>query len=403
MKRSILLLGLGMVVAACTAATTDPTSTSGTEQEPTTSPSTTAEPDGGSTEIPDRLQSMANAWETDFSNSTIDLDELLVGIPASDPRDMIRPIDEPAFAAARSTEWIADNEPGVMLDIEDDVRFYPLSILTRHEIVNDTVGDMPVAVTYCPLCNTAVVFDRRLDGEVLRLGVSGLLRNSDLVMWDNVSQTLWQQITGEGIVGEKAGEQLTVINAGIVRWADFLTEHPEGLAMTDNQGFGSNYGRNPYEFYSSRERPLNFFTGDIDDRFPALDRVVGVSVGDTDKAYPFSLLTDARVVNDNIEGTPIVVFWGSEDTADALDSSLIAEARGVGTGIALDPVVNGTPLTFLWSTAGITDLETGSQWSILGTALSGELEGTELELIPHRNEFWFAWQAFFPNAEVWTP
>lgn len=402
MKRPILLLGLGLVVAACTAATTETEATDAADPDSIES-STTSSPDSEPQAVPDHLQSMADAWETDFSKATIDLDELLVGIPAADPRDLIRPIDEPAFAAAASTEWIGDNEPGVMLDIEGDARFYPLSVLTRHEIVNDSVGETPVAVTYCPLCNTAVVFDRRLVGETLRLGVSGLLRKSDLVMWDNVTQTLWQQITGEGLVGENAGEQLTVIPAAIVRWADFLAEHPDGLAMTDNQGFGSGYGRNPYEFYSSRDRPLNFFTGDIDDRFPALDRVVGVTVGDTDKAYPFSLLFDVGVVNDEVDGTPVVVFWGAEDTADALDSSRIAEARGIGTGIALDPVVDGTRLIFEPAGDGFTDLETGSQWSILGTAVSGELAGTELELIPHRNEFWFAWQAFFPEAEVWTP
>lgn len=352
--------------------------------------------------MPSHLSSIAAAWETDFTNSTIDLNELLVGIPASDPRDMIRPIDEPVYDPASNTTWLGDNDPGVLLAIEGDVRFFPLSILNRHEIVNDTVGGIPVAVTYCPLCNTAVVFDRRLGADTLRLGVSGLLRNSDLVMWDNVTQTLWQQINGQAIVGENAGEHLTIIPAGIVRWADFIDQHPAGLAMTDNQGLGSNYGSNPYEFYSSRATPYGFFTGEIDDRFPALERVVGVTAGDEEKAYPFSIIAEVGTVNDELGDIPIVVFWGAPETADALDSFDIASSRGIGTAIAFDPVVDGVALTFETSGDGFVDDQTGSWWTILGKAIDGELAGSQLDLISHRNEFWFAWQAFFPEAEVWA-
>ena len=353
--------------------------------------------------IPIHLESMAAIWETDFSNSIIDLEELLVGIPLSDPRDAIPPIDNPQFEAVSESDWIQDPEPGVLIEIEGDARFYPLSVMTRHEIVNDEVGGIPVAVTYCPLCNTALVFDRRFEGETLRLGVSGLLRNSDLVMWDDVTQTLWQQVTGEAIVGEHAGKSLTPLASAIVRWADFRDTHPDGQALSSDQGFGLVYGSNPYEFYSSRSRPYNFYSGEIDDRFPALERVVGISVNGIDKAYPFSLINKVRVVHDNLAGQELVVFWGASDTADALDSGLIADAIGIGTGIVYNPVVDGERLTFVASgDTEFVDNETGTTWSILGKATSGELAGEELELLPHRNEFWFAWQAFFPDAEVWT-
>ncbi|MCH8971954.1 MAG: DUF3179 domain-containing protein, partial [Acidobacteria bacterium] len=353
--------------------------------------------------IPIHLESMAAIWETDFSNSIIDLEELLVGIPLSDPRDAIPPIDNPQFEAVSESDWIQGQEPGVLIEIEEDARFYPLSVMTRHEIVNDEVGGIPVAVTYCPLCNTALVFDRRFEGETLRLGVSGLLRNSDLVMWDDVTQTLWQQVTGEAIVGKHAGKSLTPLASAIVRWADFRDTHPDGQALSSDQGFGLVYGSNPYEFYSSRSRPYNFYSGEIDDRFPALERVVGISVNGIDKAYPFSLINKVRVVHDNLAGQELVVFWGASDTADALDSGLIADAIGIGTGIVYNPFVDGERLTFVASgDTEFVDNETGTTWSILGKATSGELAGEELELLPHRNEFWFAWQAFFPDAEVWT-
>lgn len=346
---------------------------------------------------------MAAAWETDFSKATVDLNELLVGLPYADPRDLIPPIDDPQFEIASESTWLADQEPGIVIEIEGDARFYPLSVLTRHEIVNDAVGGVPVAVTYCPLCNTAVSFDRRFGGEVLRLGVSGLLRNSDLVMWDDVTQTLWQQITGEAIVGEHAGQSLTRLGSGIIRWADFQSAHPDGQVMAADQGFGPVYGRNGYVNYSSRDTPYGYFSGVIDPRYPAMSRVVGVSIDGLDKAYPFSEISVARVANDQIGGNPVVVFWGAPDTADALDAGVIANSQGIGTGVAFDPVVDGQRLTFEASgEAEFVDHQTGTTWSILGIALEGELDGHKLELLPHTNEFWFAWQGFFPDGEVWT-
>ena len=396
-RRTAILIATAIALAACGGASV-------AELSDSESPASdiTADDDSPVT-IPIHLESMAAIWETDFSNSIIDLEELLVGIPLSDPRDAIPPIDNPQFEAVSASDWIQDPEPGVLIEIEGDARFYPLSVMTRHEIVNDEVGGIPVAVTYCPLCNTALVFDRRFEGETLRLGVSGLLRNSDLVMWDDVTQTLWQQVTGEAIVGEHAGKSLTPLASAIVRWADFRDTHPDGQALSSDQGFGLVYGSNPYEFYSSRSRPYNFYSGEIDDRFPALERVVGISVNGIDKAYPFSLINKVRVVHDNLAGQELVVFWGASDTADALDSGLIADAIGIGTGIVYNPFVDGERLTFVASgDTEFVDNETGTTWSILGKATSGELAGEELELLPHRNEFWFAWQAFFPDAEVWT-
>ena len=352
--------------------------------------------------LPSHLNSMSIVWATDWSKATVDLNEILVGIPANDPRDIIPPIDDPAFDSVSETDWLTDQDPGLALEIDGQARFYPLAVLTRHEIVNDEFGDVPVAVTYCPLCNTGVVFDRRFNGQVLRLGVSGLLRNSDLVMWDDVSQSLWQQITGEAIVGEFAGQRLTPIGSGIVRWADFAATYPDGEALSDDQGFGRNYGINPYTFYSSRETPYGFFQGEIDERFPALERVVGVTIGETSRAYPFSTLAEERVANDEIDGQPVVVFWGAADTADALDNNVISESVGIGTAVAYSAVVDGETLTF--EAIGDTefrDLETGTTWSILGKATGGQLAGSELEILPHRNEFWFAWQAFFPEGDVW--
>lgn len=401
----VLTACAGVVVEGETPTTDLATTTSSTPASSTTEADTPQPTPGGLLPpqvLPSHLNSMSIVWATDWSKATVDLNEILVGIPANDPRDMIPPIDDPAFDPVGQTDWLTDQDPGLAVEIDGLARFYPLAVLTRHEIVNDEFGEVPVAVTYCPLCNTGVVFDRRFDGQVLRLGVSGLLRNSDLVMWDDVSQSLWQQITGEAIVGEYAGQRLTPIGSGIVRWADFAATYPDGEAMTDDQGFGRNYGINPYAFYSSREAPYGFFQGEIDDRFPALERVVGVTIGETSKAYPFSILSQERVANDEIDGQPVVVLWGAADTADALDSDVISQSVGIGTAVAYSAVVDGETLTF--EAIGDTefrDLETETTWSILGKATGGLLVGSELEILPHRNEFWFAWQAFFPEGDVW--
>ncbi len=333
-------------------------------------------------------------WDTDFGRRTIDLDELIAGIGGSDPRDVIPPIDAPEYETVdEASEWLEGREPGVLLEIGDDVRFFPLRIMTFHEIVNATVGGRPVAVTFCPLCNTAVVFDPTVGGDTLRFGVSGLLRFSDLVMWDSATETLWQQITGEAIVGELAGTQLELLPSAIVGWDEFRTSFPDGQVLSRQTGHRRSYGNNPYVGYSSSSRPF-LFDGEIDDRFPALERVVGVTVGDADKAFPFSIIAGPRVVNDEVGGVPVAIFWGG-DTADALDSASIAEGRAIGTGIAFDRRVGDDVLTFTANGDDtFTDAETGSTWDLLGRAIDGQLSGEELDTVVHRNDFWFAWAAF---------
>lgn len=411
----VFVSAVALVAAACSTGGEEPSPTSttgpaaGTAAAPSTTPPSTAPPtpttaDPSTFELPGRLAQVTGSWLTDFTIATIDLTELKVGIPASDPRDAIPPIDEPNFEPVGESSWLAEREPGAFVEVDGIAKFYPLSIMTRHEIVNDTFGDRPIAVTFCPLCNTALAFDPVVDGQRLRLGVSGLLRKSDLVMWDDVTQSLWQQITGEAIVGAMAGRRLTPVSTAIVSWGDFVENHPDGLVMSQDQGFGIPYGINPYVGYSGQSRPYGaFFDGDVDPRFPAMERVVGLNLSGNEKAYPFSLLAETRVANDVVGGIPIVVFWGAPDTADALDAGSIRDSQGIGTGIAFFATVDGQTLTFIALGADRwQDEQTGSTWNLLGKAVDGPLAGSQLEIAPHRNEFWFAWQGFFPDAPVWN-
>lgn len=333
-------------------------------------------------------------WDTDFSLHTVPYSEIRFVIP----RDNIPSIDSPAFVSPdEAAEWLADVEPVVALEIEGDARAYPLQILTWHEIVNDDVGGLPVAVTFCPLCNSAIAFDRRLDGDALEFGVSGNLRNSDLVMYDRQTQSWWQQFTGEGIVGEHAGRQLEHLPSLLISFADFREAYPGGKVLSRETGYTRNYGVNPYIGYDTFSGTPFLFGGNLDDRLPPVERVIAVSAGGVDAAFPLSALQEMSVVNYTLGDRDIAVFFKT-GTASALDAAVIADARDVGSAAAFDAELDGRRLTFSAADGVIRDAETGSVWSISGKAVEGELTGASLTPLAHGNHFWFAWAAFKPDT-----
>ena len=230
----------------------------------------------------------ARGWKTDFSRHTVPYSEILSGGP---PRDGIPPVDDPKFITPEdASAWLGDQEPVIAFELNGDSRAYPLQILTLHEIVNDVVGGVPVAATFCPLCNAAIVFDRRLDGVVYDFGTSGNLRRSDLIMWDRQTESWWQQFTGEGIVGELAGKKLTILPASIISFSDFRAANPQGIVLSRDTGFKRNYGRNPYAGYDRADNPPFLFRGDLDGRLLPKERVATFTIGDVDAAFPFSAL-----------------------------------------------------------------------------------------------------------------
>lgn len=379
------------------------------ETTPTTLPATPAptatfgaaiEADGRVLPDPDYERALMEArlrpseWDTDFSLHTVPYSEIRFVIP----RDNIPSIDSPAFVSPdEAAGWLADVEPVVALEIEGDARAYPLQILTWHEIVNDEVGGLPVAVTFCPLCNSAIAFDRRLDGDLLEFGVSGNLRNSDLVMYDRQTQSWWQQFTGEGIVGEHAGRNLEHLPSLLISFADFREAHPEGKVLSRETGYTRNYGVNPYIGYDTFSGTPFLFGGNIDDRLPPVERVIAVSAGGVDAAFPLSALQEMSVVNYTLGDRDIAVFFKT-GTASALDAAVIADARDVGSAAAFDAELDGRRLTFGAADGVIRDAETGSVWSISGRAVEGELAGASLTPLAHGNHFWFAWAAFKPDT-----
>jgi len=331
----------------------------------------------------------------------VDPDDIISGGP---PPDGIPPIDDPKFVAPEEAAFLAGNEPVLAVEVGGEAKAYPLQIMTWHEIVNDEIGGVPVTVTYCPLCNTGIAFERpTFDGELLDFGTSGKLYNSNLVMYDRQTGSYWAQATGQAIVGDLVGEQLTFVPARILSFADWRAGRPNGLVLSTDTGFERPYGDNPYAFYESQGRAY-FYTGLPDDRLGETERVLGIVRNGDIVAFPYAAVkAGARngwaVVTEVVGGDAVAVFWKA-GTSSALDAEEIAEGRDVGAIAAYRPEVDGRALTFDVSREGIVDHQTGSVWSILGQAVSGPLEGEQLVPELAIDSFWFDWAAFHPKTRI---
>jgi len=288
-----------------------------------------------------------DAWRsewsrTDFSKYSIDYAEILSGGP---PKDGIPAIDKPKFVLLGDVSDLAETEPVVGVTVNGAIRAYPLRILMYHEIVNDSLGGVPITVTYCPLCNSSIVFDRRLDGRVLDFGTTGKLRNSDLVMYDRQTESWWQQFLGEAIVGEMTGKMLTMLPSRLESLARFRDRAPEGTVQVPTNPRMRPYGRNPYARYDSSSRPF-LFRGDLPDSIEPMVRVVAVR----DEAWSLPLLRAKGTITQG----DLVIRWAAGQNS-ALDSGVIAEGRDVGNivvqrraGDTLEDVIHDVTFAFVF-------------------------------------------------------
>ena len=333
----------------------------------------------------------------------IDVDELAMGAP----RDAIPAIFNPLYLTVEEASEVYEPQiPLVQVRLGDDARGYPLSILIWHEIVNDTINGQPVAVTFCPLCNTAIAYGRQLGERTLDFAVSGLLRNSDLVMYDRNTETLWQQSTGRAIIGNLVGARLEWVPATIVSFGQFREAFPDGLVMSEETGWFREYGQNPYVHYDSPDQRPFLYYGELDDRLPPKARVVSVETpGGETYAYPHDVVREQRIVYDTYDGTVRAVIFWTPGTVSALDQGMIANSEDIGATAVFERELDGRLLSFEPNPADergqtFVDLETGSVWDIFGRAVSGELAGSELRPVVASEHFWFAWWAFHPETEI---
>lgn len=418
------LIGLAILIAACTATDSPgaevatPAPAAAIESEVATADSEELSTSTATAEVPPTMVAENNLsptllppetpppgaereFSTDFSRHTIAYDEIFSGGP---PKDGIPAVDNPQFVSTVGADtWLGELEPVAVFQENGDVRVYPFQILTWHEIVNDVVGGRPVAVTFCPLCNTAIIFDATVNGRQLDFGTTGRLRYSNLLMYDRQTESWWQQASGEAVIGELAGERLTFLPATIVSWAEARAEYPEAQVLSRETGFRRDYGRNPYAGYDNiNSSPFLFRGPDTPDQLPAMARVTTVELNGEAVAYPNDVLQEAGVVNDTVAGIEVAVFW-QPGLASALDSSSIAGGQDVGASGVFERTLDGQVLTFTTNGETITDEATGSTWNILGQATDGELAGQSLKPVVKVDHFWFSWAAFRPDTRIYQP
>jgi hypothetical protein len=267
--------------------------------------------------------------KTDFTRFSVDYASIRSGGP---PKDGIPSIDDPKFTRltdGKGSGWIedlGDNEAVISLVIAGDARAYPLRILMWHEIVNDSVGGKPVAVTYCPLCNAALVFERTADGRVLDFGTTGKLRHSDLVMYDRQTESWWQQFTGEAIIGTLTGTKLRLVPSRLESYERFRTRFANGLVQVPSNPGMRPYGVNPYSSYDAAGSLPFLYQGSFPKGIEPMERVVAVETAPgVHEAWPLTLLREKK----EIRTGDLIIAWEAGQ-ASALDKHTVAGGRDVG-------------------------------------------------------------------------
>jgi hypothetical protein len=254
---------------------------------------------------------------TDFSRHSVAYDEIFSGGP---PKDGIPAIDRPLFVPISEAKDLAPHEPVISIQIGSEARAYPLRVMIWHEIVNDTLGGTPIAVTWCPLCNSSIVFDRRAAGRTLSFGTTGKLRNSDLVMYDRETESWWQQFGGDCIVGALLGKRLKFLPARVESVERFRARFPKGQVLVPSDAEARSYGRNPYVGYDRSDQPF-LFRGAAPEGVPPLARVVAVG----EEAWGLDLLKQRH----RIEAGDLVITWEAGQ-GSPLDTASIDEGRDIG-------------------------------------------------------------------------
>jgi hypothetical protein len=329
--------------------------------------------------------SAASATAEEKEKSIVPLDQIVGGGP---PPDGIPSIDNPKFISVQeASKFLEDSELVLGLNINGDIRAYPLQILVWHEIVNDEIGSIPVAVTYCPLCFTNQVFNRTIDDgqEVVEFGTSGKLYNSNLVMYDRTSKSLWSQAMAEGIVGKYAGTKLERVPFDVAYWKEWKQLYPDSKILSRDTGSNRPYGVDPYGDYYTNSDVL-FPISNRDDRLGLKEIVVGFENKGQYKAYKLQEIEDNKVINDQVNGKSITLF-----------SSYPFMIR------AYDPIAQGQTLEFTYNpkSKNFLDEQTGSEWNFEGKAISGQMKGKQLTRLPFDEGFWFEWVAFHPKTEIY--
>ncbi|GMR18564.1 MAG: DUF3179 domain-containing protein [Gammaproteobacteria bacterium] len=342
---------------------------------------------------------MARDWpRTDFSKRSFEFDEIVY---QALPKDAIPAIDKPVFKKPSDIGWINPDEPVIVVKQGDQAKAYPLQIMIHHEIVNDYINNAPIVVTFCPLCNAALVFSREVKGQVLDFGTSGSLRKSDLIMYDRQTESWWQQFIGKGIVGHYNSVQLEFIPSKLIAYADFVKAYPQGEVLSRETGYTRLYGQNPFRGYDDINSSPFLFFDPHDKRLPPMERVLAVSQTNKHRIYPLTVLKNRPVINDKFGSLPLVIL-SKQGMLSVVDEEWIEDSRHIPAAAGYDRRIAGYTLTFLQQNGLILDEQTGTTWNLLGQGISGPLAGKNLRLADRGVHFAFAWLTFQPATEIYA-
>ncbi len=311
----------------------------------------------------------------------VPLEKIVSGGP---PKDGIPSIDDPKFVRAADASFMQDGDIVIGLSHGGVTKAYPLKILVWHEIVNDEIAGMPVAVTYCPLCFTSLVFERVIDGQVVEFGTSGKLYNSNLVMYDRLSDSYWSQAMAKGIAGRYSGHELKKIPFDLAYWKEWKQLNPDSLVLSTDTGSARPYGTDPYgDYYTS---PGIFFPVEHSDgRLGPKEIVMGLEYGNDLSAYRLDDITKKKLVNDSVGNNEVLLLSLQPFMARAYDRT-----------------VEGTELEFHLEDGKVKDVQTGSEWNFDGLAVSGPMMGRQLDRLVLEPSFWFSWYTFHPDTELYN-
>ena len=315
--------------------------------------------------------------ETDGVKHLIPLSEIRGGGP---PKDGIPSIDNPVFAEVSDSDFVSDSDTVIGLHINGEAKAYPLFILVWHEIVNDRIGGIPVSVTYCPLCYTNQVFERIIDGQEVEFGTSGKLYNSNLLMYDRLTESYWSQALGLAVTGELSGYTLDLVPFDVIAWGDWKILHPDTTVLTTDTGAIRPYDTDPYGNYYTEPR-IMFPVSHRDDRLGLKEIIVGFTQDNIYKAYAQNDIESKVLINDSIGDAPILLVSLFPQNTRSFERTL-----------------DGNVLDFVFLDDTITDIQTNSQWDYSGLSISGENAGKQLKRIPNEPGFWFEWVAFHPDT-----
>jgi len=326
------------------------------------------------------ISSTSDIMITNGEKHIIPLDKIRGGGP---PKDGIPSIDNPKFVTVDDSQFVTDSDIVIGLHINGETKAYPLFILVWHEIVNDVIGGIPVAVTYCPLCYTNQVFDRTLEGTTVEFGTSGKLYNSNLVMYDRLTNSYWSQGLGIAITGELSGDELKTIPFDVIRWGDWKEMYPETKVLTTETGHIRSYATDPYKNYYTNPTIL-FPIENEDDRIPPKEIIIGIKENDSFKAYKQEDVESKIIINDKID-----------------DSSLLFVSIYSGNTRIFDREIDGKILDFKFKDGKILDIQTKSEWNYEGLSISGELKNSQLLRKSIFPGFWFSWISFHPDTLIY--